>query len=158
MITNVRTRTMRARARHGARASKRLATIAAGAGISIGAIGAMGSPAAADRPAEFEDTFAFSAINPCTDTPMEVTIHSVVRWHEHGDRFVAHVARTGSTDDGYVMDHGVETALFNGNVFRQNLTDNFRNEDGSKFQARGVLVDSDDGVRVDRFTVRCLDR
>lgn len=136
----------------------RLTTVAAIAGISIGSMGLMGSSASADRPAEPVVQLTFEAVNPCTDEPIEVTINAVVRLHEHGDRFVAHVSRTGSTDDGYVMDHGVETALFNGNVVRQAITDNFRNEDGSKFQVQGVNVVKEDGVRVERFTVRCLVR
>lgn len=137
---------------------KRLVAIAVSAGIGIGTIGPMGSSVSADRPVEVRDSMTIDAVNPCTEAPMEITFDFVVRQHEHGERFVAHVARTGSTSDGYVMDHGVETALFNGNVFRQTLNDVFRNEDGSKFQARGVFIGKEDGPRVDRFTVRCLDR
>jgi hypothetical protein len=160
MITNSHTTSERTTAHHERREGTmtRLGAIVAVAGISIGALGSMGSSVSADRPVEFEDSFTFSDVNPCTETPMEVTIDSVVRLTEHGDRFVAHVSRTGSTDDGYVMDHGVESAVFNGEVFRQALTDTFRNADGSKFQARGVVVETDGSIRVERFTLSCLDR
>lgn len=135
----------------------RTRTIAAIAGISIGSIGWTGSSASADRPVEYEDSLTVEAVNPCTDELIEITIHAEVRLHEHGDRFVAHVSRTGSTSDDYVMDHGVETAVFNANVFRQGFSDLFRHEDGSKFQAHGVVVEKVDGVRVvDRLTLRCL--
>lgn len=137
---------------------KRLTALAAIVGISLGTIGLMGSTAAADRPVEFEDTLVFPEVNPCTNAPMLVTINAEVRLHEHGERFVAIVSRTGSTDDGYVMDHSVESAVFNGNVFRQGFMDQWRNEDGSKFQVRGVFVAPEDGPKVDRFTLRCLDR
>lgn len=137
---------------------KRLTAIAAAAGIGTATLGLIGSPVSADRPVELPDSMTFRAENPCTATPMDVTIDSVLRWHEHGDRFVAHVSRSGSTDDGYVMDHGVETAVSNDQVFRQALSEIFRNEDGSKFRVRGVFVANPDGVRVDQFTLRCLDR
>ena len=63
------------------------------------------------------------------------------------------------------MNHGVETRVFNGNVFRRAFTDNWTNADGSKFQTRIVFVvqldgedPSQDEVRVDKFTVRCVGR
>lgn len=136
---------------------RRLMKFLAVAGIGIGGIGGLGSPASADPPVEFEFSDTFPDINPCTDTPMEVTIVFAVREHEHRDRFVIHASKTGSTNDGYVMEHGAESLVFNGQVFRQAFTDNWHNDDGSKFQARGVIVDSTDGLRVDRFTLRCLD-
>ncbi len=158
MTINSRTRTMRMGAFHErGTGRKRLTAVAAIAAISVGTIGLTGSSASADRPVEFGESITFTDVNPCTESPMEVTINFVVRLHEHGDRFVAHVSRTGSTDDGYVMDHGVETASSNGNVFRQAVADRFRNEDGSTFQIHGVLVEKEDGVRVDRLTLRCLD-
>lgn len=136
---------------------KRRTAIAAAAGFSIATIGLIGSPVSADRPIEVEGSMTFPAVNPCTETSMEVTIDYVLRWHEHEDRFVAHVSRTGSTSDGYVMDHGVETAVSNDKVFRQTLIEIFRSEEGSKFQVRGPFVENEHGVQVDRFTLRCLD-
>jgi len=61
------------------------------------------------------------------------------------------------------MNHRVETRVFNGNVFRRAFTDNWTNDDGSKFKAQGVFVVQLDGedpsqneVRVDKFTLRCV--
>lgn len=136
----------------------RLTATAAVAAISAAAIGVTGSTVSADQPIEFADSFTFTTVNPCTDTPADITIDSVIRLHEHGDRFIAHVSRAASTNDGYVMDHGVETAVFNGNVLRQTLSDDFRNEDGSRFRAHGVIVDQGGIMRLDRLSVRCLDR
>lgn len=71
---------------------------------------------------------------------------------------MAHVARTGYTSDGYVMEHGVETAVSNGQVFRQTSSEIFRDEAGSKFRVRSPFVENENDVQVDRFTLSCLDR
>ena len=134
----------------------KLAGIVAGAALSIGAVGLIGSPASADQPIEFSYSFTFPSVNPCTNEPHEVTIEVDARLHLHQNNEVAHESRTGYTDDGYVMDHGVFSHGFNGNVHRDAFNDMWRNDDGSKFQARGVLVEREDGIIVDNFSLRCI--
>ncbi len=136
----------------------KLAGLVAAAALSLGAVGLISSPVSADKPFEFSNSDTFSDINPCTGTPMEVTIESVGRVHIHGDNEIVHVSKTGTTDDGYVMKHGVQSFVFNGNVARGSFTDNWTNADGSKFKAQGVFVAKEDGVVVDRFTLRCVGR
>lgn len=120
--------------------------------VSIGAPSAL-----AERPVELEVTQVFPDINPCTSEPMLVTIHLSIREQiKDNGNVVVHVSRTGSTDDGYVMDHGVESFVFNGNVVRAALTDTWRSDDGSHFKAQGVFVATEDGPLVDRFRLRCV--
>jgi hypothetical protein len=138
--------------------NSKFAGLIAAAALSVGAVGLIGSPVSADRPVEFSDSDTFPDTNPCTDTPMEVTINFDVSLHLHGGKQVVHVSTTGTTDDGYVLNHGVESQVFNGNVFRFAFTDNWTNADGSKFKAQGVFVAKEDGVLVDRFTLRCVGR
>lgn len=134
--------------------------LVAGAALVAGVVGGIGSPASADKPVEFSESGTFPDINPCTGEPMMVTFNVNVRVHEHGERFVVRSSATGTTDDGYVMDHGGGTQVFNGNNFRSVFTDNWYHEDGSRFQARGVVVVSGEEppgeVLVDKFTLRCL--
>lgn len=112
----------------------------------------------ADRPAEFTESATFTDVDPCTGEVHEVTIESSVRLHVHDGRTVAHLSRTGSTDSGYVMEHGVLSDQFNGMVGRFALTDNWTNDDGSRFQARNVVVfNGNKGeVIVSKFTLRCV--
>jgi hypothetical protein len=145
--------------------NSKLAGLVAAAALSVGAVGLIGSPASADRPMEIEDSETFGAFNPCTDEGHMVTLNFDVRLHVHGEKQIVHISRTGTTDDGYVMNHGVESQVFNGNVFRAAFVDNWRSDDGSKFQVRGVFVvqvdgedPSQDEIRVDKFTIRCLGR
>jgi len=122
------------------------------------AILAFTAPAGADRPVEFTDSVTFPATNPCSGLDHEVTIDFEIRLHEHGNKVIVHLKRTGTTDDGYVMDHGVENQVFNGNIFRAAFTDNWRRADGSKFKAQGVFVDNlnTGEVKVDNFRLRCI--
>lgn len=132
------------------------ARLVAGAALVAGVVGGIGSPASADKPTEFTDSGTFTAENPCTGEEHDVTLTVEGREHSHGQRFIAHLSRTGTTSDGYVMDHGVETVSFNGKVFRAAFTDNWSNDDGSRFQASGVFVERGGEVLVDKFTLRCL--
>ena len=128
------------------------AALAAGVGVVGFAI-----PAAADAPAEFTVTNTFPDINPCTGEPMEVTITAEVREHVHANgNIVARAARTGATSDGYVMDHGRDSFVFNGKVASGTFTDTWRSADGSHFKAQGVFVSKEDGVVVDRYRLRCV--
>ena len=115
-------------------------------------------PAAADRPVEFTDSASFVDINPCSGLPEVITINSTFRVHEHGERFVAHLSRTGSMTSGYVMDHGVEHQQANGSMFSAGFVDNWQSADGSRLQARGVFVaeDGSGDVRVDLGSLRCI--
>ena len=143
--------------------NSKLAGLVAAAALSLGAVGLISSPVSADKPVEFSDSVTFGDFNPCTEEAHDVTLNFDFRLHEHGENGIVHISRTGSTSDGYVMNHGVETQVFNGNVFRAAFVDNWRSDDGSKFQVRGVFVvqvdeedPSQDEVRVDKFTIRCL--
>jgi hypothetical protein len=139
--------------------NSKLAGLIAAAALSVGAVGLIGSPVSADKPVEFSNSAAISDINPCTNAPFTVMLNFDVRLHIHGDNEIRHVSRTGTTSDGYVMKNGVESSVFNGNVFRASFTENWANaDDGSKLQVRGVFVAKEDGVVVDRFTLRCLGR
>jgi hypothetical protein len=121
-------------------------------------IGLMAAPAAADKPVNFQDSDSFWDVNPCTGEDMYVTLFADVFIHEHPNNFVVRVVRTGTTSTGDVMDHGIETQVANGNVEAGRFTDQWRNEDGSKFVVQGVFVfNLNRGeVQVDRFSLRCL--
>ena len=87
-----------------------------------------------------------------------VTINIVDRVHFHGDRVVVHGDRTGTTDDGYVMEHGVRSIVFNGHVSRRAFTDNWVHPNGSRFQADGsdVFNLNTGETKVERLRVRCI--
>jgi hypothetical protein len=129
-----------------------------GVATAVCFVGLGTTPVAADAPIEFDDGDTFTDVNPCTGGDMMVTINVDVKVHEHRNNFVAHVSKTGSTDDGYIMNHGSESQVGNKNVFRASFTDNWTNADGSKFKAQGTfVVDIEtDTVRVDRFRLRCV--
>ena len=139
---------------------RRLAGVAVativGATVAVAAAGT----ASADRPIEIVDPGEpFTDVNPCTGLDHEITINGVVRLHLHGEREVAHIATTGSTDSGYVMEHGVSSFVFNGHVARGTFTDNWVNpDDGSRFQARGAFVFNlnTEKLLVDTFSLRCI--
>ena len=126
--------------------------------LSVGLLGLSAGTASADRPFEVSFSDTFTDVNPCTGDEQEITINLVASIHEHGDRQVVHVDRTGTTDDGYVMDHGVETFVFNGHVARGSFTDNWVDSNGSRFQAKGSFVDNlnKGELMVDRFRLRCI--
>lgn len=135
----------------------RVIALIAAMGVGLASLGA--APVAADPPIEFSDSVTFEDVNPCTGEPMEITINSQVTLHEgHKNNFVVHVAKTGTTSDGYVMDHGSESFVANNNVVRGSFTDNWRHPDGSKFKAQGVFVETVDphDHLVDKFRLRCL--
>lgn len=138
--------------------ARRIVAVAATTGACLLGLGA--APAAADAPIESSGSVTFIDINPCTATEMEVTINLDFAEHHHRNNFVGHVSRTGTTDDGYVMDHGVENFVDNGNVARGAFSDIWRHPDGSKFVAQGGFVfDIVNGEpRVERFSLRCIGR
>jgi hypothetical protein len=115
-------------------------------------------PAAADPPVESTDSVMFPDVNPCSGLIHQVTIDFEIRLHQHQNRVVVHIGRTGSTDSGYRMDHGVLNAQNNGNVAKQTFSDIWSRDDGSKFKAQGtfVLDLSNNAARVDRFSIRCI--
>lgn len=127
--------------------------------LSVGLLGLSAGTASADRPFEVFFSENITAVNPCTGDEHDITINNVVRIHEHGDREVVHVNdRTGTTSDGYVMDHGVLTIVFNGHVALQTFTDNWVDSNGSRFQVQGSFVDNlnQGELMVDRFRQRCI--
>ena len=136
---------------------RRIATATAlSLGLGLGALGA--TPAAADGPVEFSDSFTFPDVNPCTDEDIQVTIDVDVREHRgHRNNFVVHVKRTGTTSDGYVMDHGVENFQVNNNVARGKFTDIWRNDHGSMWKVSHVFVAKRvGGLQVEQSTFECV--
>ncbi len=122
-------------------------------------IGFAAGPASADPPTEFSVTNTFVALNPCTGLEHEITITLEIREHQgHPNNLTGRASRTGSTSDGFVMNHGVEHLQVNGNTVSNGFTDQWRHPDGSKFKAQGHIVfDQSAGeLIVDRFSLTCL--
>lgn len=127
-------------------------------------VAAIAAPASADPPIveEFSDTF--KDVNPCTGEDHEITLNVVSSIHLHSNNFVLTSKRTGTTDDGFVMDHGVavivDSEVVDGTgIFHLVFKDVWRNDStGEAFIVRAVFVfeASTDTVRVDRLSARCL--
>lgn len=135
---------------------RRTIGVSMAAGACLVGLGAV--PAAADAPVHFSDSVTFTAVNPCTGQDHEVSIDFEIAEHQHRNNTVVHISRTGETSDGYVMNHGTESFVDNGNVARGAFTDNWRDSDGSKFKAQGVFVFdiANEQLRVDRLSFRCI--
>ena len=113
--------------------------------------------ASADTPETFSDEFTFSDFNPCTGLPQDITIAVDVALHEHRSNFVAIVQRSGTTDDGFVMQGGVERFVENQNGVSAGFMDMWRNPDtGAKFQAAGKFRMRGNAPIVDPFKLRCI--
>ena len=133
----------------------RLATMAIAAGLGVVGLGV--TPAAADAPAVRPFTVTFPDVNPCTGEEMEVTVTGEVREHlGHDGRYVARASTTGTTSDGYVMDHGRSNIVVNDNVVSSTLNDMWRDADGSRFQAQSHFLEKDGEFVVDGFRLRCI--
>ena len=132
--------------------------LAAATVLSIGLGAVARSPVAADAPTTVVDSWTFTDINPCSGAEHEITLNADITVHEHQNNVVVHLARTGSTDDGYVMNHSVETFVENSNVARGSLTDQWRNPDGSKYRVNGhYTINFNKGEMVaGGFTMSCL--
>jgi hypothetical protein len=113
--------------------------------------------AAADAPTEFTFQDVFPDVNPCTGTPMTVTLVASGFIHEHGSREVVHAERTITTSDGFAG-RGTESFVGNGQIFKFRFADIMTNAAGDRFRANGVFVEdaSTGTVRVDRFALTCL--
>ena len=120
---------------------------------------ASAAPAAADAPTEFTFRDVFEDVNPCTNTPMIVTLVGAVSAHQHGGRIVDHAKRTITTSDGF-SGRGTDAFLDNGQVIMFRFADMMTNASGVRFRAQGVFVLdlSTHTVRVDRFGLTCLTR
>lgn len=118
------------------------------------------TPAAfADEPVLITDSDTFTDVNPCTGEGHEVTINFEFYDHEHENgAFVSPAVRSGTTDDGYVMQNGRDILVFTGNIVVAPFMDQWRHPDGSKFVARGVFVGDfrDFQIRVDTFSLECI--
>ena len=122
------------------------------------------APALADKP--FVDTFTdiFTDENPCSGEDHEITINYVAKIHLHGHNFVLTSKKTGSTDSGFVMEHGtehiVDSEVVEGTgIFHAGFTDVWRNDfTGEAFIVKGNFVfdANTDTPRVDTFSIRCL--
>jgi len=129
----------------------RLTALTIASAFGIAGLGA--APVAADAPAGF----TFTNIIPCSGEEIDVTITFHERVHlGHDGRFVGQRSVTGTTSDGYVMEHGRERIVFNGNNASGSLNDTWRNADGSMFKAQGHFLDKDGELVVDSFRLRCV--
>jgi hypothetical protein len=134
---------------------RRLSAITIATGLGIVGLGA--APAAADAPAEFSVTFTFTDANPCTGEEHDITITANVSEHRgHDGKFVGRASRSGTTSDGYVMDHGRDAVVFNGNNASGSLNDTWRNDAGSIFKAQGHFLEKNGEVVIDTFRLRCI--
>ncbi|MDX1615819.1 MAG: hypothetical protein R3300_16010 [Candidatus Promineifilaceae bacterium] len=108
-------------------------------GLLLAGLGVL--PVGADAPSRFTDSVTFTDTDPCMGIEQEITIYLEFMEHQgHSHNFVGHIKRTGTTDAGYVMDHGVENFVANGNVARGTFTDIWHHDNGSKFKAQGLFV------------------
>lgn len=122
-----------------------------------GVVGLSVSPAAADQPLEFSGSRTITAHNPCTGELIDVMIDFEARLHLHDNgNVIAHFSRTGTTSDGYVMRHGVDTYVANRNVARGAVHDTWRNADGSVFKTHAHFTAKASGPVVDSFTLQCV--
>lgn len=114
-------------------------------------------PVSADEPTPFNDSETFVDVNPCSGQPDRITVNFAGHVHEHGDRFVAHIVRTGTTSSGFVMEHGVQHRQSNGRVETVTFHDRWHHPDGSAFTVRGLAVFDPYtfDARVDRFWAIC---
>ena len=128
--------------------------------VTAAAASAMGSAAHADAPATFEVHVDFDAINPCSGEPHTVSFDAVASVHSHDNNLVEHLSRTGTTDSGFVMDHGTSQFVETERIARQTLVDVwYHPETGERFLARFTVVldKASERFLVDSFvTLRCL--
>ncbi len=119
---------------------------------------AVAGPAAADKPERFEDSITFVALNPCTGLEHEVTINFDLAVHEHGERNVVNIKRSGSTNDGYQMTPGSrEHVTVNTKWIIGSFRDKWSDGEGSSFRAQGrIKIDRETGEPVrDEFDLFC---
>ena len=137
-------------------ATTKIRRLAAATVLSIGLGAAAASPVAADPPTTIVDSWTFTDINPCTGDEHDLTINVEAREHRgHSNNFVVNVERTGSTSDGYVM-RGSESQQWNDNAAHINLTDTWRNDEGSMFKAQLNVKLKPEGPQVENFRLRCV--
>ena len=150
---------------------KRLFASSAVAAILVG--GLMSSSAAAGPPQQLPDeTVNFTATNPCTGEPHDVSITLSSRVVANRNTVVLQTKTSGATSDGFEIRNGRESGTFSfvGRIGRSSFVDNWVNPiTGQKFRASGVFVGVFDGdppvppffgapteVRVDRFSLTCV--
>lgn len=136
------------------RTARRLATIAVAAGLGVTGLGAV--PAGADAPVDSDLSYTFEGVNPCTGGTHEVTIDLQISDHLHDGRLVSRAQRSGTTSDGYVMEHGGDHIVINGQVVALSLNDVWRHPDGSAFAVRNTTLIGPDGVVVDAYRPQCI--
>lgn len=133
-------------------------------GVVLGVLAS--TPASADEPVEVSGSYSFPSTNPCTGLETVTRYDYVFRQHDHDRLVVFHLARTGSTDDGYVAEHGLLTRVANDNIFRASFSDTFRSADGSAFKVQGFFVlpvhdgpeheDHEHHPLAEGFSLRCI--
>ena len=125
--------------------------------VVIATLAAAG-PAGADKPERFEDSVTFVDVNPCTGLDHEVTINFEIALHEHGQRNVVNIKRSGSTDDGYQMTPGSrEHVTVNDSWIIGSFRDKWSDGDGSAFRAQGrikIVRETGEPIR-DDFDLFC---
>ncbi len=119
-------------------------------------IGLVAGPATADTPEEFTETEKFEDVNPCSGELITITIDAYLSVHMHDDTYVVRVKRTGTTSDGYIMEHGRDNFVADEMNFSGAFMDPWVNPDlGTKFVAQGRFVVVDDKVIIDDFRLEC---
>lgn len=126
-------------------------------------IGLVAAPAAADKPIpiNFDEPTIFG-VNPCTELPHEIQLRFEGYEHFHQNNYVRSGAfSSGSTSDGYVMDHGREHWVISDSHNNHSLNVTFHNtwsnDGGSKFAVTGIWRwDFDTGENRYRFNARCI--
>jgi hypothetical protein len=118
-------------------------------------------PAQADQPQAFSFTEVFDGVNPCTGEPQEVTINRSGTVHTHKNNLVLNIKNTGTTSDGFVMEHGIQHITVKGSAVdglaRISTSDQWRHPDGRKFHVTGTdLIRFPGTVLSQRFNARCL--
>lgn len=123
-------------------------------------IGLVAAPAAADPPTVIGPiTDEFSDIDPCTESPMDVSITFTFFDHVgHNQNFVGRIGeRTGETSNGYVLIGGHDNFRANENGASGSFKDVWRNPDnGNKIQAAGKFRVVGNSAFVDSFDLRCV--
>lgn len=135
-----------------------LKKIVAVMGCTLMLSGVFAAQAGADAPVRFQDSVTFTDVNPCTGLAHDVTLNFDVSIHEHRNNFVVHVARGGSTSDGYWMINGNDSFIENKGGARGHFMDQWRGPDGAKFRVTGTFLynANQDEVKVDRFALTCI--
>ena len=122
-------------------------------------VGALASPAAADKPLVEEQVEEFEAPNPCTGEIELHTVYFTTADHvEHKNNLVIKDKdRHGVTESGFILDNGRWHISENNNGVTIQLRDTWRHPlTGQKFRAEFDLRIRGNSNVIDEFTLECL--